>query len=268
MQATAEKLSNTWPRESLASGELLFRGASFIESLARAHFLVERRKLLGLLVGEAGSGRSTLLVTLADELRRGGIRVARLHLYGVSADEMLWALAAELGLNPRPDATTGRLWREITDSLAAARFEQQHVAMLLDDVDRAQPDAIAALLRIAKCDPAAEGQQTLILGCRSDRVAALGSALLELAALRIELCPWSASETEEYLARTLRNASKPKIHATHEAAARLYELSAGMPRRVHQLLDLAVVAAQAQAARCIDRSLLDAVDSQLAFGCA
>jgi type II secretory pathway predicted ATPase ExeA len=261
MQATAERLENTWPNQAHAGQGPFFRSASYEEALARAHFLVEHRKLLGLFVGESGTGRSSLFVDFAHQLRRIGLQVACLHLYGVSADEMLWQLAASLGINPPADATTGKLWRSITDALAAARFQQQHVVMLLDDVDRAQPKVLTAIMRIAKCDPAAVGNQTLVLGCHSDRITAIGPALLDLATLRIELGSWSADETEQYLRASLQ---ATEIECASDVGARLYELSAGVPRRAQQLLDLALVATQAQDSHLLENSLLDAVAGQLA----
>jgi type II secretory pathway predicted ATPase ExeA len=257
MQATTTKIENAWP----SGGSPSFHSASHEEGLARAHFLVDQCKQLGLLVGDSGSGKTTLLAALAEELRRSGRRVASVNLYALSSDEVLWKLAAALGLNPAGDATVGQLWREITDLLAAARFQQQHVVLLFDDVDRAQPDVLTSLVRLNKCDPAAVGQQTMVLACRTDRVTTLGDGLLELATLRIELAVWSAEETAQYLES---RAEAEQLAAAPEAAEQLHELSAGVPRRVSQLLDLAIVAAKASAIGTIDVSLLRAVDGQLA----
>ncbi|MCG8585260.1 MAG: AAA family ATPase [Pirellulales bacterium] len=256
MSGPTEKIENAWP-DSAVAARPLFRSASHEEALARAHFLVEHRKLLGLVAGQSGTGRSSLFVALADELRRKATRVACLHLYGVSADEMLWQLAAELKLNPKVDIGIGQLWRQITDALAAARFEQRHVVVLFDDVDRAQADVVPAIMRIAKCDPAAIGQQTLVLGCHVDRVATLGASLLELATLRIELRSWSVDEVGEYLTHV-------PVESAAGVAAQLHELSDGNPRRVSQLLDLGLVAAQAQGHGVLDCALINAVEGQLA----
>ena len=264
MQASTDKHENIGPGPALLSERSLFRSAAHEEALARAHFLVDQRKLLGIFVGPSGTGRSSLLVELADELRREGLRVARLNLFGCTADELLLQLAAALGVNPIADASIGQLWHAISDALAAARFEQQHVVMLLDDVDRAQSDALSAIMRIAKCDPAAVGQQTLVLGCHAEREASLGHALLELATLRIELGAWSVAETTEFLSRQLQAADITTNDSTSAAAARLQELTAGVPRHVDQLVDLAIVAAQAQNAETIDASLIEAIAGQLA----
>ena len=260
MQAPTAQAENTWPASATDGADAPLQSASHVEGLARAHFLVDQRKQLGLVVGDSGSGKSTLLSALAQELQRTGRRVALVNLYALSADEMLWQLASQLGLSPQGDATVGQLWREITDSLAAARFEQQHVVLLFDDVDRAQPDVLTSLVRLTKYDPTAAGRQTLVLACRTDRVATLGNSLLELATLRIELASWTHRECEEYL---VRRAAAAELTTTPDAAAQLHELSAGVPRRVGQLLDLAIVAAQASCGT-LDVALFNAVDGQLA----
>src|SRR5262245_26205095 len=94
-----------------------FPGSSHEEAVARLHFLVEQNWRLGLLSGEAGTGKSLLLQVLAASLRHRGVTVAQVSLRGLDAEEFLWRLAAGIGLNPDLADSPFSLWREIDDQL-------------------------------------------------------------------------------------------------------------------------------------------------------
>ena len=233
------------------------------EALARLDFLVEQQYRLGLLLGAGGTGKSFLLHLLAERLRRGGQPVAAVGLVGVEPSELLWLLANGLGLNPERALPLSALWRLLSDRLTEYRYQHLQAVFLLDDADLAPPEVLTQVVRLVKCDPRATSPLTVILAGQEGRTGRLGADLLELAELRIDLGAWEQGETEKYVAASLAQAGRTAPAFDPAALARLHELSAGVPRRIAQLADLALVAGASQNLTQIDADTLDSVSQEL-----
>jgi type II secretory pathway predicted ATPase ExeA len=233
------------------------------EALARLHFLVEQHRCLGLLVGESGSGKSLLLEVFAGELRRAGGAVAKTSLLGLHPTELLWHLTAELGCQCRQPAATAVLWQSLLDRLAAHRYEQRNTTVLLDDADQAGPEVLAQVVRLVHLATSSRSRLTVVLAGRPSRIARWGHDLLELAELRVDLEPWSQSDTEQYVASSLARVGGASSVFAKDAVARLHQLTHGVPRRVSQLADLALIAGAGQDARQIDTELVQSAYDEL-----
>jgi type II secretory pathway predicted ATPase ExeA len=80
--------------------------------------------------------------------------------------------------------------------------------------------------------------------------------------LRIDLPPWNEAETADYLSRRATSGDRqPELEDS--AARRLFELSAGAPRKVNQLAALAEIARAGQGLAAIDEEIVIAVHEEL-----
>ena len=228
------------------------------EALARLHFLVDYQRRLGLLIGPPGSGKSFLLEVFAGELRERGLPVAKVSLLGVDRVEALWLLAGELGLNPSPDATFPSLWRSVTDRITEYRYQQVDTVLLFDDADRASEGTLTQIACLSQFDCSPETRLTIVLAASPERIRRLGDPLLERAELRIDVAPWEPDDTENYLKASLARAGRQAPLFAEPAVERLHQLAQGIPRRISQLADLALLAG---AGRQLDRIDADTVES-------
>ncbi len=229
-----------------------YRGPTHDEALARMHFLVERGHRMGLLLGEAGSGKSLLLAVCAEQLRDRGQSVATVSLLGLEPAEFVSSLAGGLGLNPDQCLSGAALWRMLTDRITENRYEQVATVLLLDDAERASQAVLSQVFRLAKCDPTPDSRLTLVLAGRYDRMGHLGPDLLDLADLRIDLERWEPADTEGFVRAALARAGRSAPIFDDAALARLHELAEGVPRRVCQLAELALVAGAGEGLATID----------------
>ncbi len=236
------------------------------EALARLEFLVAQHRRLGLLVGPSGSGKSLLLEVAAQRWRRRGRPVARLSLLDVEPTEMLWQLAVAWGLNPAPSAQAAWLWRAIGDRLFEYRCQQWEAVVLFDDVDRANPKTWRHAARLARWGLSSETWLTIVLAGRGKGMARLGESLLELADLRIDLPTWERNETEGFVGESLARAGRESPVFEPPAVDRLHELSHGVPRRVSQLADLALLAGAGRQLDRIDAGVVETVHQELGVG--
>ena len=233
------------------------------EALARLHFLVDYRRRLGLLIGPQGSGKSLLLEVFSAELRQRGEAVARVNLLGVDRSEMPWMLANEFGLNPSEDLSMPALWRALTDRITEYRYGQLDTVVIFDDADRASEEVLTQVARLAQFDCSPDSRLTIVLAGCPDRISRLGDSLLERAELRIDVEPWKPADTENYLKASLARAGRDAPVFADPAIERLHQLGQGIPRRINQLADLALLAGAGQNLDQIDADTVESVYHEL-----
>ena len=238
---------------------------AFDEALARLQFLIDHRRRLGVLLGPAGVGKSALLARLAHQQRRAGAEVACVDLLGLSEQEFLWTLAARLKTPVGASETRFKIWRAIGDRLLEHRCQDLHTVLLFDHADQSGSDVQTLVLRLVHADPLPDAKLTVVLAAEPDRLQRIDRRLLELCDLRIDLEPWSETDTAEFIEQSLMNASQPGDAFDSAAIARLHEFSGGVPRRVRQLADLAFLAGLGQQLSHVDAETIDCVQAELSL---
>ena len=242
---------------------LFFRSPSHDEALARLHFLVEQRNRVCLLLGEGGTGKSFTLATFAGELQRRGADVALIHLASVEADELIWQIAAQWGLNPAVDAGAARLWRELADHVVGNRYQQVPTVLLWDDVDRARDDVASLILRLLHVDTSPSARLTFILAARERSLTQVDRRLLDLAELRIDLERWELEHTERFLVFALSQMGGTRPVFDSAAVSRLHQLASGVPRQVVHLAELALLAGAGQQVARVGAETIESVFYEL-----
>ena len=251
------------PFRSLLDPKFFYQSPIHDEALARLQFLVQQQRRLGLLVGPSGSGKSLLLEVFAEQLCGNARPVAKLSLLGVEPAEMLWLVATGWGLSLDPTARPAVLWRAIADRLVEYRYQQLEAVVLLDDADQVDPETLRHVTRFARSDLSPQTRLTVVLAGRNERMAGLDERLLDLAELRIDVEPWAPADTGDFVSTSLAKAGRRSPVFDEPAVTRLHELSKGVPRRVSQLADLALLAGAGQELEHIDAEVVDDVYREL-----
>lgn len=240
-----------------------FESATHEEGLARLHFLLDQRRRLGVLLGGAGSGKSLLLEVFASQVRQKGYPVVYASLLGLEPTEFLSQLAVQFACNPSRDCSLPTLWQMVLDRISEYRYQQTPTVVLLDDADRAAQAVVLQVTRLAQYDLSPDSLLTIVLTGRQERVGRLGESLLELVELRVDLETWQPNDTEAYVQSSLARAGCKEPAFDSSAVARLHDLAHGIPRRVNQLADLALLAGAGRGLRKIDANTIESVYQEL-----
>lgn len=241
-----------------------FHSPAHEEALARLHFLADETRHVGLLSGLPGTGKSLLLELFQSQLQRSGRDAALVGLTALQPCELLWRLAAGFGLNPEPAAGVLRLWRMLEDHFEGNRCQRRSAVVLLDDAHLGLPETLAHVLRLVQFQHTTAAALTVVLAADVEEYSNLGSRLLDLVELRIDVEPWERDVTAAYVTEALERAGAGGRAIFSEAAVlRLHEVSGGIPRRISQLADLALLAGAGQELTQIDAATIDLVHTEL-----
>lgn len=207
-----------------------------------------------LITGEAGSGKTILGRYLLGRLRswaRGLISFAQpapeVVLLGVHPKAGPRALSADRVLNQQD------LLRALTAESDAGR----PALLILDAAHRLTPEAISALMRIAtrgvKTLWLAEPQvRELIARCEPQGFVGQLSAFYQLR-------PLGADEIYPYIQHRLQLAGASDPIFDDEACIAIFEQTQGVPRLINRLCERALILADGQGRRSIDRSLIESL---------
>ncbi len=222
------------------------------EALARLEWLVAQRQRLGLLLGPSGSGKSLVLTKLAESFAAGDAQqvVVKCSLLGLDEQQLLLELAQQFELNPRTNLSVPELWRRVVDRLKEYTYQQLGTVLLLDDATIASGAALTAVCRISELHLAADARLTIVLACDERHLKRLGERLVSRCALRIDVEPWDVDDTLGFLEHAITSVqaidgveqAEPALHFSPAALEKIHALSSGIPRRVSQLAEWAMVA--------------------------
>ena len=95
------------------------------------------------------------------------------------------------------------------------------------------------------------------------RIDRLGARLIDLVELRIDLPAWELADTADYVASEIKRAGGDEALFSDQALVRLHELTRGVPRRVNQLADLALLAGAGKQLTQIDAETVTTVHDEL-----
>jgi type II secretory pathway predicted ATPase ExeA len=231
----------------------LYESDQHREALARLEYAVDEKEL-ALLVGDIGSGKTTLSRALIDRIGEARPIVLLINPR-LSPTQLLRAVAIGLGIEP------ARFRNDVLDQIHTklyALYEEGREPVLIIDEAQLIPtkatfDEIRLLTNFQLDDQnllsvILIGQPELDL--RLDRQAY--APLRQRIGMRYALGPLSAEETCRYVEHRIRVAGGTRNPFSAEAMAEMHALSGGIPRLINTLATTALLDAFGEDAESID----------------
>ncbi len=237
------------------------------EAMAGLLYCLRERKGAALLVGEPGTGKTTLLAAVLEMLP-GGARAQVLDtpLHATPA-ELLQAVLRGFGL-PAEGAGLSDLLARLQAFLLDRHAHGQCALLVIDEAQDLNPVVLEQVRLLTNLEAQGAKLLQVILSGQPELTGHLrtlhGRALEQRVAVRCELQPLNPAETAAYVAARLEHAGAAGASLFEAAAlARLHEVSKGVPRVINIAADHALLAGFAAGTPCVTVALLERAARQL-----
>jgi len=237
---------------------MFYRSPQHEEALRRLLYVIEHRKGVAMLTGEVGCGKTTVTKALADHLNRDRVRLQMISNPALAPEDLIKAILLKLGGSAANGSKTlmlDELQRILTDNAAAGcstvlAIDEAHVIG-----NRATLDELRMLLNIQTDDAFLV---TLILLGQPPLLRSIAELqpLKERIAVKFNLGPLDAANTMRYLLFRLKSSGACRGIFTREAAQLIFDFSGGIPLRINNLCDRALLMGVMHNARLVDSRIV------------
>ena len=215
------------------------------EALSNLEYGIAAGKGITLLIGEAGSGKTTLIRTA---LSRQPARVHCVHLHNptLTRGEFVELLAARFGLSERAMTSKAALLIELEALLTRRRQQDERSVLVIDEAQSLPYELLEEIRLLVNIETDEEKLLSVIIAGQPELAIRLNEQSLrqlkQRIALRCELKPLTLTDTAAYLAGRIRAAGGVGAQVfTREAVSLIHDHSRGIPRTINVLADNALV---------------------------
>ena len=251
------------PFDLAANPRFMHWTAQHQEALSNVQYGLTSRKGLTLLLGDAGTGKTSVL-TAAVEAMNGSAMLCGLNNPTLTRQEFLEALASKFGLSRKAAYSKTRMLAEIERKLSDARRAGCVTALVVDEA-QSLPDELLEEIRLL-VNLVVEGETLLpvILAGQPELAERLNRDALrqikQRVALRCSLAPLDLAQTGRYIARRIQVAGGKSFQVfTREAVGAIHAVSHGIPRLISVICDNALVSGFALGVRPVTRAIVEEV---------
>ncbi len=230
------------------------------EALSNLEYAIASHKGVALLVGEAGTGKTTV-IRAAIEKQPARTHCVHLHNPALTRDEFVQMLAAQFSLSHRARRSKTDLLLELEQLLRQRRDAQETTVLIVDEAQSLPSDLLEEVRLLTNLETNAEKLLTLVIAGQPELANRLSEQSLcqlkQRIALRCELRPLSMRETVVYVASRIAAAGGVATQMfTREAVELVHEYSRGIPRTINVIADNALLGGFATEQRIVNRQLV------------
>jgi general secretion pathway protein A len=241
----------------------LFLSRRHNEALTNLRYGLSGKPGLTLIVGDAGTGKTTLVRAALQATTNGsnGHRVLHLSNPTLTRAEFYEYLATGFGFGVEAAQSKTRFLKQLEMTLETAGNDQPPVAVLVDEA-QSLPHELLEEIRLLTNLQAGTGQSLMVALLGQPELAERLNEerlrqLKQRISLRCELGPLDLQETAAYIATRIRVAGgRPELIFTRDAISMIFEHSNGIPRTVNVICDNALIAGFATDSRPVGADMI------------
>ncbi len=234
------------------------------EALSNLQYGLTSRRGLTLLVGDAGTGKTTLIRAVIQDFEKQGAIIAYLNNPTLTRQEFYEFLTTAFGLSAKAGSSKSALLAELADVLEKRRAAGLLTGLVIDEA-QALPDELLEEVRLlANIETATDKLLPIVLAGQPELADRLNQVSLrqlkQRVALRCLLAALDLKETAEYIAGRIRVAGGNSVMVfTRQAVDSIYERSGGIPRLISVICDNALISGFAADRRPVGRDIVNDV---------
>ena len=259
------------PFNITADPAFLYLSRSHREALAQLSYGIKARKGFVVLTGEVGTGKTTLINGLLDELD-GDTRTALIFSYIANPFDLLRYTCNEFGLRSPQHARSDfyEYLALLNDYLFESYRSGKNCALIIDEAQNLSSEVLESVRLLSNFETSKDKLLQILLVGQPELSTRLNSQelrqLKQRVTVRFQLRSLTLKECHEYIASRLQVAGGNPTLFTPKAVEVIYACSGGIPRVINVICDGALMTAYALRKTSIDESLIRQVAEDLQIG--
>jgi general secretion pathway protein A len=234
------------------------------EALSNLQYGLTSRRGLTVLVGEAGTGKTTLIRAAVTEFEAQGAVIAYLNNPTLTRQEFCEFLTAGFSLNSSAASSKTRLLSALASKLEEFREKNVQTGLVIDEAQVLPDDLLEEVRLLANIETATEKLLPIVLAGQPELAERLNQPSLrqlkQRVALRSQLNALDSRETAEYIAGRIRVAGGNSVLVfTRQAVDAIHQRAGGIPRLISVICDNALISGFAADRRPVTRDIVDEV---------
>ena len=231
------------------------------EALSNLRYGLTTPRGFTLLLGEAGTGKTTLIQAALAELEPESVKCLVLNNPTLNRDEFIEFLADGFELSAESRQSKTRFLIELREHLQTRHKAGQLCALVLDEAQSLPYELMEEVRLLSNTEAASHKLLNVVLAGQPELADRLNEPelrqLKQRISLRCELGPLDFRETAAYIAGRLKIAGgNPAEIFSREAVGAIHEASRGVPRVINVVCDNALIGGFATQARPVPRSIV------------
>jgi type II secretory pathway predicted ATPase ExeA len=252
------------PFELTANPKYLFLSGRQREALSTLQYGLFAAKSITLLIGEAGTGKTTLIRAALESERCQHVRCIYLNNPTLRPDDFLRLLALKFELGPEAAESKAILLERLEALLRERREAGETTALVVDEAQSLSFDLLEEIRLLANIETPSAKLLPLVLAGQPELADRLENhdlrQLRQRVTLRCHLDPFDVKETAAFIASRISAAGGvPSRIFTKDAVMLIHEHSGGIPRTISVLCDNALVSGMALESQPVTRTIVSEV---------
>ena len=243
----------------------LYLSPAHQEALATMIYGIKERRGFVSVIGEIGTGKTTLLHTLFDELGND-VQTAFIFNTKINFRQLMHNILIELELTPG-STNKALLLNQLNDFLIKKLALNEIVALIIDEAQNLSSSVLEELRMLSNLETTKHKLLQILLVGQPELDAKLRNHNLRQLKQRIGincyLTPLNREEQKKYIEHRLNIAGRSVQQIFSEPALELiFKSSKGIPRIINILCDNALLSAYSKGIRKIDKPILEEIISE------
>jgi type II secretory pathway predicted ATPase ExeA len=240
------------------------------EALSNLQYGLFSAKAVTMLVGEAGTGKTTLLRAALESDSCRNVSCVYLNNPALTRAEFVEILARRFELSQEAAASKAAMLGELEQVLHERRARGEITALVIDEAQTLSSELLEEIRLLANIETATEKLLPLVLAGQPELGERLEDPglrqLKQRVALRCDVSPFSLPETAAYISSRIKTAGGEASRLfTREAVTLIHECSRGIPRTINVMCDNALVTGLALNRQPVDREMVLEVSRDFAL---
>jgi general secretion pathway protein A len=243
--------------------KFLYPSPSHREGLAQLTYGIKARRGFVVLTGEVGTGKTTLIHSLLQQLHDGHTHFALVFTLVTSMKDLLRSVCEDFGLVPLSDGQKDLhdYLAQLNQFLLEAYRKGDNTALVIDEAQNLSPEVLEGVRLLSNFETSEDKVLQILLVGQPELSARLNRPelrqLKQRIALRYHLNPLNLGEVKEYIAKRLEIAGGRASIFPAKTVEAVYAYSGGIPRLINILCDNGMLTAYALGKQSVEVGMIE-----------